>query len=81
MPSSRNPSENTHASTTPRMMPITPPMPEVITLSYRTIRRNCERVRPMARSMPISRVRSVIESTRVFTMPNSEMTTLIASRT
>ena len=35
---------------------------------------------PMARERPISRVRSYTDSTSVFTMPNSEMITLRASR-
>ena len=35
---------------------------------------------PMARVSPISRVRSNTASTRVFTMPKSEMITLMARR-
>ena len=52
-------------------------MSEVMTASQRTIRLTCLRDVPMARSMPSSRVRSLIESTSVFTMPKSE--TMIAS--
>jgi hypothetical protein len=59
--------------------PSTPPMTAVMIDSTPTIRRSCQRVSPMARSMPISRVRSNIESTSVLTMPKSEMITLMAS--
>ena len=55
-------------------------MTAVITLSYRTIWPSCRRVAPMARSMPISRVRSCTLSTSVLTIPKIEMITLIASR-
>ena len=49
----------------------------VMTASQRMTRLTCLRDVPIARSMPSSRVRSLIESTSVFTMPNSE--TMIAS--
>ena len=49
----------------------------MITASQRTMRRTCLRDVPIARSIPSSRVRSVIDSTSVLTIPNSE--TMIAS--
>ena len=65
------------ARTTPMNTPSTPPMSAVMTASQRIMRLTCLRDVPMARSMPSSRVRSLIESTSVFTMPKSE--TMIAS--
>ncbi len=55
-------------------------MRAVITLSCRTMRRTCRRVMPIARSIPISRVRSYTESTSVFTIPNRLTTTDSPSR-
>ena len=55
-------------------------MSAVMTASQRTIRRTCRREAPTARSMPISRVRSLIDSTSVLTIPNSEMITASESR-
>ena len=57
--------------------PSTPPMSAVMTASQRIMRLTCLRDVPIARSMPSSRVRSLIESTSVFTIPKSE--TMIAS--
>ena len=51
------------------MIPITAPISEVITLSCRIMRRTCRRVIPIARSIPISRVRSNTVSTSVLTIP------------
>ena len=45
------------------------PISDVITLSCRIIRRICRRVMPIARSVPISRVRSKTVRTKVFTIP------------
>ena len=69
------------ARTIPRTMPIAAPIRAVITLSWRIIRRTCRRVMPIARSIPISRVRSKTVSTSVFTIPNRLTTTDNASRT
>ena len=52
-----------------------PPIIAVMTASQRTILRTCFCVVPIARSIPISRVRSLIESTSVLTIPNSEIRT------
>ena len=52
-------------------------MSAVMTASQRIMRLTCLREVPIARSMPSSRVRSVTESTSVFTIPNSD--TMIAS--
>ena len=48
---------------------MTAPINDVITLSCRIIRRVCRRVIPIARSIPISRVRSNTLSTSVLTIP------------
>ena len=50
-------------------MPRTAPKTAMITASQRIMARICRRPMPMARSSPISRVRSKIDSARVFTMP------------
>ena len=68
-------------STTPRMIPSTPPISAVITLSWRIIRRTWRRVIPIARSIPSSRVRSKTVSTSVFTIPKRLTTTESASST
>ena len=47
----------------------------------RIIRRICQRVIPIARSIPISRVRSKMDSTSVFTMPKRLTMTDSASST
>ena len=65
----------------PRPMPIAAPISAVITLSCRIMRRTWRRVMPIARSMPISRVRSNTVSTSVLTIPNRLTTTDRASRT
>ena len=49
---------------------MTAPISAVITLSWRIIRRTWRRVMPIARSIPISRVRSNTVRTSVFTIPN-----------
>ena len=51
----------------------------VTMLSCRTMRRVCTRVSPIARSIPISRVRSNTASTSVFTIPNRLTSTDSAS--
>ena len=62
-------------------MPIAAPISAVISLSILIIRVSCRRVIPIARSAPISRVRSTIESARVLTIPNRLTITDSASRT
>ena len=62
-------------------MPSVAPMSAVITLSCRIIRRTWRRVRPIARSIPISRVRSKTVSTSVFTIPKRLTMTDSASST
>ena len=61
--------------TSPSRLPIT----AVIALSKRIVRRSWRRVMPIARSIPISRVRSCTESISVLTMPNTEISTLTPS--
>ena len=56
-------------------------MSAVMTLSWRTMRRVWRGVRPIARSIPSSRVRSKTASTSVLTMPKRLTTTESASRT
>ena len=51
----------------------------MITASRRTILRTWRREVPIARSMPSSRTRSEIDSTSVFTTPNSDTITVSAS--
>ena len=46
----------------------------MITDSQRTVDRTCARLIPTARSSPISRVRSCIDSASVFAMPMTAMT-------
>ena len=53
----------------PSGSPRAAPISAVITLSWRIIRRAWRRVIPIARSIPISRVRSKTESTSVLTIP------------
>ena len=69
------------ARTMPRAIPITAPISAVMTLSWRIIRRTCRRVIPIARSMPISRVRSKTVRTSVFTIPKRLTMTDRASST
>ena len=68
-------------STIPSAIPSTPPISDVITLSCRIIRRTWRRVIPIARSIPISRVRSKTVRTSVFTIPNRLTITDSASST
>ena len=68
-------------STMPSAMPSTPPISAVMTLSWRIIRRTWRRVIPIARSIPISRVRSNTVRTSVLTMPNRLTITDSASST
>ena len=63
------------------MIPRMPPISAVITASWRIILRICRRVIPIARSIPISRVRSNTVRTSVLTIPKSDTTTESASRT
>ena len=65
----------------PSAIPSTPPISAVITLSWRIMRRTCRRVMPIARSIPISRVRSNTVSTSVLTIPNRLTITDSASST
>jgi hypothetical protein len=69
------------ASTIPRTIPIIAPIRAVITLSWRIMRRTWRRVIPIARSIPISRVRSKTVRTRVFTIPKKLTRTESASST
>ena len=63
------------------MIPSTPPISAVITLSCRIMRRTWRRVIPIARSIPSSRVRSKTVSTSVLTIPNRLTITESASST
>ena len=65
--------------TTPMTRPSRLPITAVMALSKRIVRRSWRRVMPIARSMPISRVRSCTDSSSVLTMPNSEISTLTPS--
>ena len=56
-------------------MPSTAPSTAITTDSSRIISRSCRRLTPIARSSPISRVRSMTESASVLTMPSTAMTT------
>ena len=67
--------------TMPEHDPEHAPISAVITLSCRIIRRTWRRVIPIARSIPISRVRSKTVSTSVFTIPNRLTITDSASST
>ena len=62
-------------------MPSTPPITAVITLSYRIMLRTCRLVIPIARSIPISRVRSKTVRSNVLTIPNRLTITDSASST
>jgi hypothetical protein len=64
---------------TPIVRPSTAPKTEITTDSGRTMRRNCHRVMPTARSRPISLVRSITDSASVLTMPSTAMTSDRAS--
>ena len=57
------------AATTPRMIPATPPASEMATASARNCRMTSRARAPTARRRPISRVRSVTESSVMFMMP------------
>ena len=61
-------------------MPTTAPNTDTITASHRTVRRNCRRVIPTARSSPISRVRSKTDSASVIAMPMMAITIAMLSR-
>ena len=61
-------------------MPPTAPNRAMTTDSHRTIDRTCARVSPTARSRPISRVRSWIDSDSVLAMPMRAMTMASARR-
>ena len=69
------------ASTIPSTIPIAAPISAVITLSWRIIRRTCRRVIPIARSIPISRVRSNTVRTSVLMIPKRLTSTESASST
>ena len=60
-------------------MPSTAPNSEITTDSSRTICLMPARSRPMARSIPISRVRSKTDMARVLTTPSTAMTTAMPS--
>ncbi len=65
----------------PSAIPRMPPITAVITLSCRIIVRTWRRVIPIARSIPISRVRSNTVSTSVLMIPNRLTITESVSRT
>ena len=50
-------------------------------LSWRIMRRTCRRVMPIARNIPISRVRSYTDSTRVLIIPKMLTNTASVSMT
>ena len=60
-------------NTTPMATPRAAPSSEITIDSSRIIRRSWDRLSPIARSRPTSRVRSMIESARVLTMPRTAM--------
>ena len=66
--------------TTPRIMPVTAPINEVMTLSHVTDSHACPLVMPTARSKPISRRRSKTDSKRVMTMPTMAMMMVLGYR-
>src|SRR5881397_2146892 len=57
------------APATPSPTPIIPPMALRTTASTRNCRRMCRRLAPTAMRMPISRVRSVTETNKIFMIP------------
>ena len=65
----------------PSGSPIAAPMSAVMMLSWRIIRRTCRRVIPIARSIPISRVRSYTDRTRVLIIPKMLTNTARVSMT
>ena len=65
----------------PSGRPIAAPISAVMMLSCRIIRRTWRRVIPMARSVPISRVRSYTERTSVLIIPKTLMKTARVSIT
>ena len=81
MPWSERTWVKTAARKTPSGRPSPAPISAVITLSWRIMRRTWRRVIPIARSIPISLVRSKTESTSVFTIPKRLTITESASRT
>ena len=56
-------------TSTPTTMPATPPVTLSSTDSTRNCSSTCSRRAPIAMRMPISRVRSVTETSRMFMMP------------
>jgi len=54
---------------TPRMIPITPPLRERVRASTRNCMRIAQVLAPTAMRMPISRVRSVTETSMIFMIP------------
>src|SRR3989442_1644796 len=77
--------EITCEMTTPTMIPAAPPAALKRTASVRNCSRTCTRRAPIAMRMPISRVRSVTETSRMFMMPipptRSEIEATAASST
>ena len=63
-----------------RLLLVVGDLPEMIAASWRTMARSWPFVMPIARSRPSSRVRSKIESARVFATPSRAMTTASDSR-
>lgn len=61
-------------------MPSAAPNTAIMMDSSRTMRRSCRREIPIARSSPISRVRSITDSARVLMTPTAAMITDMTSR-
>ena len=66
---SRRDSRSRATSATPTITPTTPPAREMIVVSIRNWRMMSRRLAPMARRMPISRVRSMTLASMMFMMP------------
>ena len=71
----------TLASTTPRIMPMTPPMAEVVPASMINWLRISRPLAPRDLRMPISRVRSVTDTSMMFIMPMPPTTREMAAMT
>ena len=63
----------------PKMMPTMPPMPQSIPASIKNWVTMLERCAPMARRIPISRVRSVTVTSMMFMMPMPPTSSEIAA--
>ena len=78
-PNRASPRVTTHATRIPSGSPTAAPISDVVTASWRTMRRVCLRVIPTARRAPISRVRSITASARALTIPRSAVITASTS--